>query len=474
MLSMLVLQGVLVTYKDGQPLAREHYQDDGKTLTCTVEAMGKKLVEEVSRQPRKVRFDVGGKKGESEIPEGTIVLENLIWEQYALAAEGRPADGQARPVKVLLPAQNVTVDATIAVRATPGGGKHVEVAIAAIKVEVELSANGVVARASVPAQQLEVRPEGAPVPVAQAPRSAPSGIVEELVEGTRDGVTVRGTLWLPPNAATEKPPLLLLIAGSGPTDRDGNSKLGLASDCYRMLAEALVRRGAAVLRFDKRGVGQSPVSFDPAKLVLDDMVGDAQGLLEKMQRTQRFSSLVLAGHSEGGTIATLLAARVPVDGLVLLAAPGRPMATLLHEQLARQLDAATLAELERQLAALRAGQPVDTAKLPAAVAALLNPSVRSYIKSELDLDPAAELSKLKLPTTIVQGTTDVQVSVADARLLAAARPDARLVLLEHANHLFKEEAKATLGQPSYTDPSRPLVPGLVDAVANAVKLPATR
>jgi uncharacterized protein len=468
--AMMVLQGVLVTYKDGQPLAHERYHDDGKTLACTVEALGQKVTEEVSRQPLKVRFEASGKKGEAAVPDGTVVLENLFWQQYALAAEGHAADGKARPVKVLLPMQGTTVDATITVRTAPGGGKHVEVQLGPVKVEVEIGADGAVVRAAVPSQQIEVRREGVPAPAAAAPRAAPSGVVEEPVEIARDGVTVRGALWVPPTAATKKPPLLLLIAGSGPTDRDGNSNLGLRSDAYRQLAEALVRRGAAVLRYDKRGVGASSLTFDPAKSVLDDMVGDAQALVEKMRQSKRFSSIVLAGHSEGGPIAMLVACRVPVDGLVLLAAPGRRFAAVLHDQLARQLDAPTLAEFERQLDALRAGNPVDASKLPQGVQLLLDRNVQAYIKSELDLDPAALLKKLKLPTAIVQGTTDIQVAVADAQLLAKARPDAKLVLLERANHLFKEETKPTPDQASYTDPSRPLVPGVVAAVAQALKL----
>lgn len=467
LIAMLLIEGVLVTYKGGQELARERYRDDGATLSSHVTALGKELVEEVARNERKVRFDFGGRKGEVAIPDGVVVLENFFWQEYALAAEGRPADGRSRPVKVLVPAQGLTLDGTILVRAGAEGGKHVEVTLQSLRVDAEIGSDGRVTHVTIPAQGVEVIREGAKPPVVEK-RAPPAGVVEEPAEVTRAGVTLRGVLWLPPDSAARKPPLFLVIAGSGATDRDGNNTAGLHTDAYRQLAEALVRRGAAVLRYDKRGVGASDATFDPTAVVLDDFVADAAAFADRARASGRFAKLVVAGHSEGGLIATLLAARTKVDALVLLAAPGRPFGAILHEQLARQLDAATLVEFDRLLGELRAGRPISTDKLPARVAVLLHPTVRRFIQSLLPLDPAALLHGVHLPTTIVQGTTDIQISVGDAEALAKARPDAKLVLVEHANHLFKEEAQKTPAQASYSDPTRPLVPAAVDAVAAAL------
>jgi pimeloyl-ACP methyl ester carboxylesterase len=133
--------------------------------------------------------------------------------------------------------------------------------------------------------------------------------------------------------------------------------------------------------------------------------------------------------------------------------------------MARQLDERGLAELDRATEALRKGQPLPQLPSSPAIAAIFAPGVRAFWKSEMDLDPAALLHDVKSPTVIVQGETDAQVSVEDARLLAAARPDAKLVLLPRGNHLFKEEATRALPQASYTDPARPLVPGVVEAIA---------
>src|SRR5262249_45528405 len=151
------------------------------------------------------------------------------------------------------PSQGVTVDATLVVRPGDAGGKQVRVSVASLEVDVEIAADGRVVGGKVPAQGIEVRREGAaapPPPVAPKPAA---GVFEEPFETTRGGVALRGVLWLPAGGARAKPPLLVIIAGSGPTDRDGNSPLGLRSDVYRQLAGALVVRGAAVLRYDKRG-----------------------------------------------------------------------------------------------------------------------------------------------------------------------------------------------------------------------------
>ena len=260
--------------------------------------------------------------------------------------------------------------------------------------------------------------------------------------------------------------MVVFIAGSGPTDRDGNSLLGLQTDAYRKLAEALAARGIASLRYDKRGVGKSGVAFDPSQVTLGDFVSDAAAVLAQVRGDARLGPVVVLGHSEGGLIALSLARTRPVDGLVLVATAGRPLATLLREQLGRQLDAPAMAELDRVMSALRSGAPVEPVLPP--IDRVLPPATRAFLRSEMDVDPVPLLRGLRVPAAIVQGDSDAQVTVVDARLLAAARPDAKLTVIARMNHVFRDEASAALPQASYTDPTRPLSAGLVDAVATAV------
>jgi len=296
--------------------------------------------------------------------------------------------------------------------------------------------------------------------------AAPEGIAGEDFEVTRGGVAIRGSLWLPADAA-EPMPVAVIIAGSGPTDRDCNSALGLRTDAFRMLAEALARRGVASVRFDKRGVGASGLNFAFDAVTLFDFVDDAAAVLAKVRSDSRLGAVTLVGHSEGGLIATMLASRSPVDGLVLLATAGRSLRAVLREQLSRQLDASQLAEVDRVVAAIAEGR--DPEAVPPPLAQLFHPAVRAFLRSILDVEPVPLLSALMTPTTVIQGETDAQVTVADARALAASRPGIRLTLLPETNHVFKREAASTLPQASYLDPSLPLAPGFVDAVLEGVR-----
>jgi uncharacterized protein len=213
-------------------------------------------------------------------------------------------------------------------------------------------------------------------------------------------------------------------------------------------------------------VGESGKNFAFGKVVFGDFVEDAVAVAARVRSDTRFSAVSVLGHSEGGRIAIDVAARGSVDGLILVATAGRPLAVLLREQLSRQLDAAQLAEVDRIVAAIRADQPADP--IPDTLKSLFAPSVRPFLRSIIDSDPAPALAALRVPVVIVQGETDAQVSVEDARLLAAARPDARCVILPRVNHVLKEEAARALPQASYADGSRPLAPGVVDAVLSGV------
>ena len=459
-----VTVGELVTYRAEAALGHESYRDDGETLASEIRFGAATATITISRTKRHVRVEAAGRTIDSVIPAGAVALENGHWEAYAIAAEWFADATTPKPVSVLLPAQGLTLDGTISVTPTGSGGKQVALNLKGLDAFVELDAKGSVIHASVPAQGLEVRRASDPAPVAVV-RPAPVSVVAEPLEVTNGPVTLRGDLWIPKDA-TGKVPVVLFIAGSGPTDRDGNNALGLRTDAYRALAEALAAKGIASARYDKRGVGKSTADLDPAKMVFQDFVADAGAIAAALRKDARFSTLTVAGHSEGGPVAILLAESTPLDALILLSSPGRPFDALLREQLGKKLDAATMVEFERIVRAIRAGTSPDP--VPDALAPLFNPKVRAMIRSLLEVDAAATLKKLKVKTAIIQGGNDAQVTTADAQNLAHARPDAKLTLLPKMNHVFKEEASSALPQASYTDPSAPLAAGFVDAVVAAV------
>ena len=254
----------------------------------------------------------------------------------------------------------------------------------------------------------------------------------------------------------------LIIAGSGPTDRNGNSPLG-SPDLYRKLAEALSDVGVASLRYDKRGVADSaPALTHEEDVRVETLVDDAVGWLRWWKLDRRVGPLIVVGHSEGALLGTLAVQQEPVQGFVALAAAGRKLGVLLREQMRARLPAQLRPSAESILARLEAGSEVT--QVPAELMALFRPSVQPYMMSLLRYDPAAELAKLSLPTLLVQGTTDIQVSMVDAKALARARPAATLLTVKGMNHVLKRVPEGSDQRASYANGTLPLAPALVDGL----------
>ena len=240
---------------------------------------------------------------------------------------------------------------------------------------------------------------------------------------------------------------LLIVAGSGPTDRNGNSGLGLNTYTYKMLSDGLVRSGYDVLRYDKRAIGESRYEVgDIAEVVFDDFVDDA-ALCVAYLRSLGYRRVVVAGHSEGGSIALHLALRedVAVDGLVLLCAPGYPMDAILMKQLAAQLVPQYLglmASATNIINTLKRGEMVAEERVPRELMSLFHPSVQRFLISSMADDPRDIAARVEVPMLIITGGHDVQVSVDNGEALLAAQPAARHLSFERMSHVLKDAATA--------------------------------
>lgn len=294
-----------------------------------------------------------------------------------------------------------------------------------------------------------------------------AGSEQEATLAVHGGV-LHGTLSLPDGQG--KVPVVLLHAGSGPTDRNGNSAmLPGQNNALRMLAEALARNGIATLRYDKRGIGASAsAGRREADLRLDDYIDDATAWLRQLRADPRFTNVLMAGHSEGALIAMVACQKAQLDGCVLIAGAGNALDDILRVQLKPRLPPELYAQNERILLALKRGEQVSD--VPPALLALYRPSVQPYLISSMKVDPRAVVGTLRMPLLILQGATDLQVSVADAQALSAAAPAARLVIVPGMNHVLKMVSGDLAQQmPSYGDPALPLAPALVDAVTAFVQ-----
>lgn len=274
---------------------------------------------------------------------------------------------------------------------------------------------------------------------------------------------IHGTLAVADNASRTA---VLIIAGSGPTDRNGNSSVtGIATDSYKMLADSLAAHGYASLRYDKRGIAASAASAtDESQLIFENYIDDAVAWVEFLAADERFDRVVLAGHSEGGLIALVAAKRSDkVASVVTLAGIGEPIDATLRRQLGSQPEPYR-SECMRIIDELKAGRAVEN--IDPALMALFRPSVQPYLISQMRYDPAVEARALQVPLLVVQGTTDIQINLNDAMKLSMGNLRTKLAIVNGMNHVLKpcESLDQQTQLLTYINPSIALAPTLIETV----------
>lgn len=257
----------------------------------------------------------------------------------------------------------------------------------------------------------------------------------------------------------------LIIAGSGPTDRDGNGPT-MTNNCLKMLAVALSKMGFSSLRYDKRGVGKSKsASIEEGELRFEDYISDANSWIEYLSSVSGFDKIVVIGHSEGSLIGMISSQQKTVDKFVSIAGAGEPADQTIRDQLKSQPPGVfeqSVIILDRLLR----GETFEN--VPAPLNSLFRPSVQPYMISWFKYDPQKEISKLTdKPVLIIQGSTDIQVSLNDAERLARANRKAEKVIIKQMNHVFKA---ASLDRESnlqtYNQPDLPIRPELAQVVSD--------
>jgi uncharacterized protein len=298
-----------------------------------------------------------------------------------------------------------------------------------------------------------------------------SAAVEEFRLHTATG-DLFGTTQIP--AGRRPVPVVLIVAGSGPTDRNGNSIAGFSANSYKILAESLAARGFASVRYDKRGIAASGgAGKSEQDLRFDDYVADAVAFTDSMAKDPRFSRVGIIGHSEGALIGALAAERGPVAGVVSLAGAGRRISEILKRQLRQAvppLSPADLATADSLLALLDAGRAIPLAPPtfpPLLWLQLFRPSVQPYLISWFQYDPADVMRRLKARRAkiqVVQGTTDIPAAPDDARRLATAA-GVEPVLVTGMNHVLKlAPLDRAANFATYTQPDLPIPSALVTAL----------
>ncbi|MEC4048543.1 alpha/beta hydrolase [Flavobacterium sp. SUN046] len=275
---------------------------------------------------------------------------------------------------------------------------------------------------------------------------------------------LKGTLYTPIKS-NSKTKLVILIAGSGPTNRSGN-QMGMINNSLKYLAEGLAENDIAVYSYDKRIFAQMVnKTLDEKTLRFEDFINDAKDVVNHFKSEKKYSKIIITGHSEGSLIG-MVAANGLADGYISLAGAGRGIDKVIVEQLVKQAPNVK-EEAEKDFELLKEGKSIETKN--AMLSTIFRPSVQPYFTSWLKYEPQTEIQKLTIPILIVNGTKDIQVPPSDATLLHNANKTSKLLLIENMNHIFKEIKADEDNTKSYSNPDLPVIPELISALTNFIK-----
>lgn len=293
---------------------------------------------------------------------------------------------------------------------------------------------------------------------------------EPIVLKTKTG-DIFGSLKAP-NSKTPVP-IAIIIAGSGPTDRNGNSQL-TRNDAYKMLSDELFYSGIATLCFDKRGIAASQSAMkEESDIRFENYIEDVKEWIGLLSNDKRFSNIIIIGHSEGSLIGMIAAENNPkVTKYISIAGMGVPFDVILKEQLEKQLAGqpqATKDLIFSYLDKLKQGETISN--IPPTLNALFRPSVQPYMISVMKYNPQEEIAKLTIPTLIIQGTTDIQVPIEHVNLLSVANPKAQKVIIENMNHVLKDCKSSDMAEQTatYSNKSIPLNKEVGKVIINFIK-----
>ena len=300
-----------------------------------------------------------------------------------------------------------------------------------------------------------------------ATQAATPSVLQRPISVQTGNGTLYGTLLLP--RSTTPVPVVLLIAGSGPTDRNGNNPEGGRNDSLKELAITLARHNIASVRYDKRGVAASkPATPDERNLSVESYVADVVAWSRLLKKDSRLGPLILLGHSEGALMASLAAGPSGASAVIAIGGTGRPVDQVLREQLNDRLPRELAQRSQQILDSLKAGR--TDPQVPKELMVVFRPSVQPYLISLLRQDPAAAFARIKVPALIVQGRNDIQVSVEDAQRLQQAKPDAQLALIDGMNHVLRivpDDLQQQLQ--SYRNPNLPLASELTGQILQFIE-----
>ncbi len=274
---------------------------------------------------------------------------------------------------------------------------------------------------------------------------------------------IDGTL-LTPNDK-ENPNLAIIIAGSGPTNRNGNQNF-LKNNSLKKLAEELTANGTATFRYDKRIVKQIRQGHVDKDMVFDDFVNDASDVINYFKQKDSYNKIYIIGHSQGGLVG-MLAAKENADGFISLAGAGQNIGEVIVEQVTK-MSPQLGEQAQNVVNQLKKGE--TTTDYPQALASVFNKDIQAFMINWMQYNPSEIIKELDIPILIINGTKDLQVSESEAKILKEANDKAKLKIIENMNHvLFEIQGDDLENSKSYNESFRPISSELIDSIVNFIQ-----
>lgn len=257
--------------------------------------------------------------------------------------------------------------------------------------------------------------------------------------------------------------LAIIIAGSGPTDRNGNQNF-MKSNSLKSLAEALTKHNIATFRYDKRVVKQILNGKVDPNIMFDDFVSDAQSIVDYFNEKNTYKNIIVIGHSQGSLVGMLASSKA--DAFISLAGAGQDISMVITEQVGKTAPF-FIEETKRVFGVLKSGK--TTTDYSPALASLFNIDLQPFMMNWMQYNPAEIISSLEIPVLIVNGTKDLQVSVEEAKLLNEALPTSEIVIINNMNHvLFTIDGDDLENAKSYNEGFRKINPELITTITTFI------
>ena len=257
--------------------------------------------------------------------------------------------------------------------------------------------------------------------------------------------------------------LVIFIGGSGPIDRDGNQSF-MKCDMFKKLAYSLSEKGISSFRYDKRVVTQIRKGKLDKKITFDDFVSDAIAIIDFFE--SKYNSIVIAGHSQGSLVG-LLSIKEGVSGFISLSGAGRTIDMVIEDQISKTAPM-LLEDTKNIFKILRSGKITEDFPLP--LYSLFNIEIQPFMISWMQYDPKKIISKIPIPSLIINGDNDLQVDEKEAKLLYNSAQNSEILIVKNMNHVLVEiEGDELKNVKSYNNPELKISELLIEKMVEFIE-----